>query len=245
MPDVNPWLPLPPGSPDAHPVYCLPYAGGSAAIYRPWRRQAPPGIAVVPVQPPGRRERFEEPPLTSAVAMAEQAGAAILPTLRGPYSLFGISMGALVAFELAHWLSERGRPPVRLFVASYPAPHVPRTLPRVHDSPDSTVVELLSALRVTPPEILASEEMRNLLMPLIRADLAVTETYVPRVREPLRMPVTVLRGVDDPHLSEDSARAWSALTEAACTVERFDAGHFLVHERPAEVMRLLAAPAAG
>lgn len=107
MPTVDPWLPLPPGPAPAHPVFCLPYAGGSSATYRSWRRHAPAGLTIVPVQPPGRRERLDEPALTSAVAMAEQAAAAMLPVLRGPYSLFGISMGALVAFELAHHLSAR------------------------------------------------------------------------------------------------------------------------------------------
>jgi surfactin synthase thioesterase subunit len=230
---------------DHHTLFCLPYAGGSAAIYRPWRRAAPAGLAVVPVQPPGRHERWVEPPVTSAESMAEQLGTAMLPLLDGEYSLFGISMGAVVAYELAHWLTRQGRPPAHLFVASYPAPHLPRTAPRVHDSPDGTVVALLAALEVTPPELLADQEMLQLLLPTIRADLAVTETYVRHEREPLPLPITVLRGDTDRHLPADAAAGWSRETSHGCTVVVFDGGHFLLRDCAAAVFALVTETIAG
>jgi len=221
-------------------LYCLPYAGGSAALFRPWLNAPPAGLSIVAIQLPGRRERLHEPPTTSARAMAERLGQALLPRLDGPFALFGISMGALIAFELAHWLGRRAVVPAHLFVASYPSPR--RTLARqpVHGAPDEVVVKALRELGVTPPEILADKEMLELLLPTIRADLAVTETYAYADRGRLPVPITVFRGITDVHLPPDAADEWRWETSGGFAVATADSGHFLLPEHGEQILQRIA-----
>ncbi|MFI7503322.1 thioesterase II family protein [Streptomyces sp. NPDC049687] len=245
-PEFLRWLPSLRADPVLDPgevtLLCVPYAGGSASLYRPWRAAAPAGIRVVPVQPPGRMERLREEPLRSAEALAEGLGRAVLDSGVRRYALFGISLGALVAYETAHWLTAAGLPPEHLVVASSPGPALPRPAQgAVHLGPDEQLVDVLAELGVTPPELLAHQEMRGLLLPVLRADFAVTETYVHRPRAALHAPVTVVHGAQDRYVGDEAARAWRRETRGAFQVRRLAAGHFVLPERSAEVLELVRA----
>jgi medium-chain acyl-[acyl-carrier-protein] hydrolase len=215
-------------------LFAVPYAGGSAGVFKRFERRLSGHVDVVAVQPPGRRERLGEPPLRSATEMAEHLGRAMLPLLDRPFALFGISMGALVAFETARWLRRLGRPARHLFVASYPGPRWPPRRPPVHGAPDAVVLAVLGELGLTPPEVLADREMLDVVLPLVRADLAVTETYSYHADAPLDVPLTALYGRDDGMLPPAAVARWGWETTAAFRTVDLDCGHFLLTERPDE-----------
>ncbi|MEU2608434.1 thioesterase II family protein [Streptomyces albus] len=240
------WLPSlragPQPAPEETALFCVPYAGGSTALYQPWWAACPKDVRVVPVQLPGRMERLREKPLRSARSIAEQLGEAVAATGARRFALFGISMGALVAFETAHWLTAAGLPPAHLFVASSPGPSLLRSTPgTIHTGPDEELVAVLRRLGTTPPELLADTEIRQLLLPVLRADFAVTETYVYPRREPLVSPLTVLWGDEDRYLDEAVVDAWRQETCGQVRVRRFASGHFLLPERSAELLGLVRA----
>src|SRR5262245_9466652 len=119
----SPWFPLPRiRSAAATVVYCLPCAGAAASIYRAWRESAPPRLEIVPVELPGRGRRFREAAFTEvAPLLAELAPQIERDAGERPTAVFGHSMGAVIAFELARALGPRVR---RLFVSGSSAPHL-------------------------------------------------------------------------------------------------------------------------
>src|SRR5215213_1931004 len=99
-------------------LFCFPYAGGGAAIYRLWPQNLPSEVEVCGAHLPGRGTRLREQPFTGLDALVDAAAEAIAPSLDKPFALFGHSMGAMISFELARRLCDQGRPqPTHLFVS--------------------------------------------------------------------------------------------------------------------------------
>lgn len=222
-------------------LFCLPHAGASASTYRDWPNWLAPSVEVVPVQLPGRETRRSEPLVSSAEELVDLLVDPVLARARGPFALFGHSMGALLAYELAHALSGRGRPPEHLLVAGCAAPDRPPTGPVVHRLPDADVVRHVCWLQGGPSEVLEHEGMRRLLLPVLRADFAVCETYRFRGHMPLGITVTVLGGIDDPTVPASQLTAWRSLSTAAVRVHELPGGHFFLHERLDEVLAIVTA----
>lgn len=227
---------FPPAAPDAPAgiaLFCLPHAGASTSAYRGWTRLAQHGIEVVPVQLAGREARFAEPALSSATEIVEQLVGPLIERATGPFAVFGHSMGALLGYELASALTDRGRPPSHLVVSGLNAPHMPDTGPgpALHSLPDDELAAHIGRLQGTSPEVLANPELLRLVLPAIRADHAVCETYVHRPRPPLSVPLTVLDGADDPANDPVALRRWAELTTAPTVVREFPGDHFYLHAR--------------
>lgn len=224
------WLSSRPANGAARGVaLCFPFAGGGASFYRAWAPLVPPSVALWPVQLPGREERFFEPPFDSMPALVEAAVGELLPLLPQRYVLFGHSMGALVCYELAQALRDRGAPPpLHLFVSGAPAPHRAAESERIYDLPDDEFLPALQRYGGLPDEVLRSRELLDLLIPRLRADLAVTGTYVYRERPPLACPITAFGGDDDPTVSLSALDAWREHTIARFDEEVFPGGHFFL-----------------
>ena len=209
-----------------HRLFCLPHGGGGASVYRTWRQQLAPAINVMPAQLPGRETRYTEPALTSADALV---AAMIDPLLAGTpasFALFGHSMGALLAYEVAAAAIARGRPPVRLFVSGYHPPHLPSPARRLQGLPDDDFITALISYGGIPEELLEDPDMVAYLLPIFRADFAVCESYRHPHRRPLPVPVTVLAGRDDPAVDVAQLPRWAELTTEETTVRLFEGGHF-------------------
>jgi medium-chain acyl-[acyl-carrier-protein] hydrolase len=214
-------------------LFCLPYAGGGASIYRTWGQHLPPSIEVCAIQLPGHEDRMREAPYTRLHDLIEGLTPAILPYLDRPFALFGHSLGALLSYALTCRLRELAAPlPVHLFISSRTAPHWQSHLPELHRLPDREfLTQLQDRYGGVPPEIWQEAELRELLLPIIRADLTVFETYNYQPAPPLPCPIAVFAGLQDRHLAQDGLAAWRDLTKAAFTVQMFAGDHFYVKQR--------------
>jgi surfactin synthase thioesterase subunit len=238
VPERSPWLtPLRRGQPAAEAgLICFPYGGASAAVFHGWGERLPAAVDVHAVQLPGRTARLFEPPFTSLPALVEALAEALAPALARPTVMFGHSIGALLAFELTRELRRRrGRAPAALFLSACPAPHIPiRT--RLHELPEPDLIAQLAALGGTPAELLADRGLLDLVLPAVRADFELAETYSYAPEPPLELPIAAFAGRGDEHAGVDAVGAWREHTTAAFTLDVLGGGHFFIH---AEAERLL------
>jgi surfactin synthase thioesterase subunit len=224
--DHSSWIRWYQPRPDARfRLVCMPHAGGTASFFLPMTAALGAATEVLAIQYPGRHDRIEDPLIASIGALAEELCAVLLPRIRFPFALFGHSMGALAALELAGRLEAVGLPPAWLFVSGAGAP-VPRPDRRFREADDTRLMAELRRLSGTDPKALASQQLLRLLLPAIRNDIAAAETYKPREGTLVTCPITALVGDADPVVSVDDARAWSAFTRAAFDLEVFTGGHF-------------------
>lgn len=239
---VTPWIAYARPSPQARlRLFCFPYAGGGAAIYRPWVSDMPSEIEVLPVQIPGRENRLREVPFTRISALVPVLAEALEPFMTMPFAFFGHSLGALTAFELTRYLRRIQAPlPLHLFMSGHPAPHVPNPDPPIHQLPDSEFMDELRRFNGTPEELLGHDEMMRLLLPTLRADFELYETYVHSVEEPLACAISALGGLGDVEVSREDSAAWREQTSAPFTLRMFPGNHFFLNSARMHVLQAVA-----
>jgi len=225
-------------------LLCLPYSGASAMVYSRWRRKLPAWIQLRPVELPGRGARMGEPLHTDMQALARQLAAEQRLAAAAPYALLGHSLGALLAFELAHELQALGCPPPRaLFACGTAAPTRREDYDGKNWRDPKSDDELRNELREfngTPEEVLANAELMSLTLPILRADFLLCGRYAYRQRPALACPLHVLGGEDD-RASEEQLLAWGQETHGEFTLRMFPGSHFFIHEHEDRVLAALAA----
>lgn len=222
-----------PGRPDPRArlrLFCFPYAGGGAAVYRSWSTLLPAEIQLAPVTLRGRGSRFTEAPLERLDEVTESLAEELAPYLDMPFAFFGHSMGALIAYELTRLLRGRGGPlPEHLLVSGRRAPQVPSDRPDLHTLPEPDLKEELRRLDGTPEEIIASPELMELFLPILRADFSVCETYRYREEAPLDCPVSAFGGLEDRDVAREHVEAWRTQARGPFRVRMFPGGHFFLN----------------
>jgi medium-chain acyl-[acyl-carrier-protein] hydrolase len=246
VPSIDPAKWLKRVQPSAVPrvqLYCLAYAGGGASVYRPWKEGLPADIQVNAVQLPGHEERLMEPPIECARAAGAALAEVIESDRTGPYALFGYSMGALVAFEAARELRRRGVPaPQHLFAAAMRAPQVPPTNAGLHALPeDEFLAEVGRRYEAVPAEVVAEPDLLALLLPTLRADMAVCDTYTFSEEPRLECPVSVLAGEGDANITPEQLRGWGEVGVGPAEEHWFPGGHFFMRDQLAEVHAVVIA----
>ncbi|MFE5535744.1 thioesterase II family protein [Streptomyces sp. NPDC056492] len=234
-----------PGAPSPQPararIVCLPHAGGAATAYQGWARHLPAAVELLAVQYPGRQDRLAEP---CSETMEESAGAAAaalaeLPVL--PTVVFGHSMGALVAYETTVRLGRQAphAAPVHLFVSGASAPHRDREdLPALDDE---SLIAYSRRQGGAQPEVYDIPELRELLLPSLRADFRLLTDYR-GVGERARtdVPVTAFGGDGDAGCPPEALTGWGELTTAEFTTRVFPGGHFYLQGREEQLTALVA-----
>ncbi|HET8889818.1 MAG TPA: thioesterase II family protein [Candidatus Angelobacter sp.] len=225
---TNSWLaPRRPNSRARVRLFCFPYAGGSEAIYRTWRQTLPEAVEVLPVQLPGRGTRIKEPALTRVAPLVQALSQSLRPEMELPFAFFGHSMGGLIAFELARQLRREGGPlPVHLFISAKSSPK--QVDERESNLSDEELIERLRRYEGTPTEVLENAEIMQLLLPLIRADIELCDTYACDPEPPLPCPITAFGGLQDPRCGRENLEAWQDYTTGRFTLRMFPAGHFFL-----------------
>lgn len=221
-------------------LFCFPHAGGGASNFRFWADLLPPEIEVCPVQLPGRENRIKDVPFihfsTLVEALAEQLSAYF--TL--PFAFFGHSMGALLSYGLASHLQKMGKPmPIHLFASAYRAPHLPND-ECLHELPEPALIDKLHQLSEDNRGILENEELRELLLPLFRADFAVCESFVFGQEEPLACPISAFGGLQDERVGRTELAAWREETRSIFSLRMLPGDHFYWRIMPVPLLQAIA-----
>ena len=210
-------------------LYCFAYAGGAASVYAPWARALAPQIAVLGVELPGHGSRFQETPHESVAKMSAGIAEAIASEdSDAPFAFYGHSLGAVVAFETAQLLAQRG--PAHLFIGAARAPHLPPTVPAISHLPS---MEFLQAVQERygglPAALFEEPELLELVLPVLRADFKAYEGY--RCPEPraLNCPVTAFHGATDPVVRGAAVHEWALVTSHAFQMETLPGDHFFLN----------------
>lgn len=238
MRDAAPWIRHYPS--DTRPatpwtVLFFPHSGASSGSYRDLAARLSATAAAACVHYPGRGDRTGEPSFRDVHRLADEVADAFAAAASGPVLLFGHSLGAAVAYEVALRTDHRD---LSLVVSGHPAPHrLPEILPPPAD--EDSAAALVASLNGSDTRLLTHPLLRRLFLPVLHADLTAHSRYRPSPG-PLDLPLTVLTGSADP-LTPAGTTDWSAYTTAGCTHRTVPGGHFFTDTRPEAVVDVLLA----
>jgi medium-chain acyl-[acyl-carrier-protein] hydrolase len=223
-------------------LFCLPHAGGGAAVFRQWADRLAPDIEVVAIRLPGRESRHREAPFTNIEDLVPELMTAVRSLLDRPYAWFGHSVGALIAFEACRaarrlFMAE----PLCLMVSGNPAPHLPAQYGPKPGAPESEYLDMLEELSGTPEEIMANRSVLSSMLPMLRADYTMVESYECRLDRPLDCPISILGGTEDPSTRASELEGWRQHTTAGSTLRMITGGHFFITEALDDVIPVVAA----
>ena len=244
-PSSNPWIAFRKPRPQARlRLFCFPYAGGGASIYRSWQEGLPEEIEICAVQPPGRENRLSEERILRVQPLAAAITEAVGPLLDLPFAFFGHSLGAVVAYETALRLRETGATtPLAIIVSARRAPGVPPPdeEPTYKLPPDEFRAKL-EELEGTPRAVLEHPELMELMEPLLRADFELNDTYEPSASgaTPLECPVTAFGGLEDSDVEREHLEPWQKISQGQFRLRMFAGGHFFLHELQSAVTAAVA-----
>jgi medium-chain acyl-[acyl-carrier-protein] hydrolase len=234
------WCSVPAPLPDARlRLFCFPYAGAGASCYFQWSAALRPlGIEVCSIQLPGRENRLSERPVDRIAPLISELSQAIVQALTLPFCFFAHSMGSLVAFELMRALRERGAPlPRHFFVSGARPPTMPHDEEPLRHLPDAALIrEVASRYGGIPAAVLQHQELLDVILPALRADMSVIETYHYVETAPFDLPVTAFAGEDDPHVDQAALHRWRDHTSAEFNARSFPGDHFYLQKERAPLI---------
>ncbi|WP_432126518.1 thioesterase II family protein [Streptomyces sp. bgisy082] len=227
-------------------LLCVPFAGAGPSFFHPWRDLAAGRWRVTSVELPGRERRILEEPYRNVQEAAKGAIDEIVADLgEGSRAvLFGHSLGAVLAYELAHLLDERGVRVERLVVSGSPGPWTQRER-RASGLEDEEFLARVEEFAGFRHEALDHPEMRELILPVLQADCEMHENYVPSTDDPLPVPITSLRGAVDGLVTSEEARQWHAATTASFDYVEFPGDHMYLVDAGREVLDAIGGACAG
>jgi medium-chain acyl-[acyl-carrier-protein] hydrolase len=223
-------------------LLCLPYAGVGASVFRTWSESLPPDIELCPIQLPGREERLMEPAFDRVELLVPCLVEAVSPILDLPFAIFGHSMGALLGFEFARQLRRLPSPaqPVHLFVSGHRAPQLPATTLDLHSMSVTEMADELSRLGTPAALALRERELQDLVLPTLKADFALCETYRYTPEPPLACPITAIWGERDLRVKPGEMAPWLGQTSSSFRLHRLPGGHIYSAAETDIVLRILS-----
>lgn len=219
-------------------LFTFPFAGGGSSIYRQWDTQLQ-GIDVFAATLPGRERRLLEPPMGDLTLLLRHMLPAVLELADRPFALFGHSMGALIAYELACALEAQGVQPQHLIVSAYRSPEMPKRNRILHDLADADFLAELRRYGGSPDEVLHNPEIVHMLLPMLRADFRLHETYQYTHTTPLNCPISALAGRRDRHVTVAEIQGWREKTKNKFDLQIVEGEHFFVVNHLEDVLRLV------
>ena len=237
---ASPWFPtLEADQRSAFRLFCFAHAGGGTMAFRNWSESLA-GVSALPVLLPGRETRAGEPPVGEMRQLVSALTSAIQPLLERPYALFGHSMGAGIAFELARSLRRIGAPQPRvLIVSGARAPQLRLGRQRGQEPSDDELIRELRRLEGFPAELLADRETLKLALPLLRADTGLYRNYEYHAEPPLDLPIYAYGGASDPNVRAEHLEGWAEQTTSTFVRREFEGGHFYLQTNESVVLAAL------
>ncbi|MDW3192232.1 MAG: alpha/beta fold hydrolase [Cytophagales bacterium] len=223
-------------------LFCFPYAGGSAQVYREWKQYPSEVFEVIPVELAGHGRRMTEPLYEDVSEMLEDIYPHVIEQVgSSDYAFFGHSMGGMLAFELVHRIRKSsGRLPMHLFFSGRGAPHIRRTDKiRYHLLEEEDFKKEVLNLGGTPPEFFAHPELLEIYLPILKNDFRLSETRPPITEiEEIDVHLTALVGLDE-NLNEEERFGWQLHTSKSFELYQFEGEHFFIHNYHQEILRLI------
>lgn len=211
-------------------LFCFPYGGGGASIFRTWQDDLLPEIEVCPIQLPGREDRLLEVSFTELSPLIKTLALEFSAYTEIPFAFFGHSMGGLIAFELTRELRKRNNvTPIHLFISAYRAPHLPNPITSIAVESDSAIIGEIRRFGGTPEWVLQDTELMQELLPTIKADIQVVKTYTYSDEAPLDCPISAFGGWQDELVTQDHLEEWNKHTNKAFTLQIFPGNHMFLH----------------
>lgn len=218
-------------------LICFPYAGGSSATYLSWQNDLNPDVELVVVQLPGRGIRLSEPPYTTMKEIVNALFLAAKQLNNKPFLFYGHSMGARVAYELTLMLARvHCRLPIHFIASGSVAPCISRTNEQTYHLPDNEFIAKVGALNGTPLDVLTNIEIMHLMLPALRADFKIIETYCNKSNFLIPTKVSVLAGNQE-EIEIADIEAWFTLFEMRTDIYWISGDHFFVEKNKAEVLK--------
>ena len=213
-------------------LFCFPYAGGGASVFHSWADKLPEEVEVCSIQLPGRENRVKEPAYTRLTPLIQDLLPMILPYLDRPFAFFGYSMGALICFELARELRRTfDKHPVHVGLAAFRAPQLPNPNIKIYHLPEEVFKVVLRADGI-PERILQNEELMRAMLPTLRADFELCDTYRYVEEAPLACPFSLFGGQDDVRVGIADLEAWRVHSSSSSSLSLLPGSHFFIHSAP-------------
>ncbi len=222
-------------------LFCIPYAGAGAAIFRTWPNGLPADVEVCPVQLPGRGTRPTEPPFSQLSPLVQALAQAVIPLLDKPFAIFGHSLGAFIGFELARQLRRQSGIQPALFIASANrAPQIPLRDRPIHALPEREFLVELHRMNGIPAPVWEDTELMRILLPVLRADITLYETYRYSMEPPLDCIISGFGGLQDQKVSRCDLQAWRDQTSASFALNMFLGDHFFLNTAQRLLLQVLS-----
>lgn len=238
----NPWIDCWLPRPNAKlRLFCFPHVGASSAVYRNFLPFLDERVELCALELPGRGRRFGEKLFTNLKDLVFAMQVEIQAQQDMPYAFLGHSMGSLIAFEWARLIRQSSLPMPRLLILSaFGAPHLTRTQNKMlHLLPDAGLLAEIERLQGTPEQVLKHQELMALLLPMIRADLQMVETYRYEAQAPLETPMLIMGGDADPEVEASRLKAWKDQSAGKFECQFFSGDHFYIQSAREEVLKKL------
>jgi len=238
---VTPWIVRPRPNPGAAlRLVCFSYGGAGASAFRTWPTALPGDVELLAIELPGRETRSREPRFERLGPLVTALTDAVAPRIARPFAIYGHSLGSLVGFGFARELRRRGLPgPCHLFMSGRRAPQLPERA-ALATLPDDELLVALRRMGGIPDVVFAEPDLIAWYLPIIRADIAISEAEVIADDAPLDCPITAFGGLTDELATPAEIAAWRSQTSAAFDHEVFPGGHFFLQTARDEFLGSLA-----
>ncbi|WP_188394020.1 type I polyketide synthase [Mesorhizobium sp. SARCC-RB16n] len=222
-------------------IICFPHGGGGFQSFRNWPNYLPDDVELICLDLPGRGKRSAEAAIRSMDVLVPMVIEALQAFSDRPFVFFGHSAGALVAYEIARSLEKVGRPsPFHVVVSAHPSADLPPDEPPMYRYADDRLADVIRSLGMVPKKALANEKLLlDFILPPLRADFELVETYDRNLPTPLKAAITAMGGVQDETINANDLDEWRRLTTSRFARIMFDSDHFFTHSMTEEVVSSL------
>lgn len=221
-------------------LICFPYAGGGSRTYQSWAAKLPDAVELVAVQPPGRGSFIGTKAYNNMASLMVALEQVLQPLLDRPYVLFGHSLGSRVAFEFLHQMQlKKQRLPEAFFASGSCSPDTVKLKAPTHHLPEAQFIAELQRLNGTPAEALENKELMSILLPLLRADFQIAETYCYTGTSSFPCELYVLGGENDVDVPVETLSRWGNFFSKKLQVHTFPGDHFFIEIYQEEIVSLV------